>query len=244
QLKAVLQQKENTWRTETGISAPEISYFKEGIASGPGDVFDEKRISVSQQIDFPLTAGYRLKGIAEEVKAIELEVLAVEKEIKAEVKSYYIEVVYALWLQKSRQNQLNLAQDLYNAVFTKYETGMANGIDLANAELRLEEAKNDLDQSEWILHQARYGLFYAMGRPEDEQLYSITFADTLLAHELEIPQIQTLLTQRDHPRFLAVQHEMKSTDYFLKESKSNILPDLRLNLYKQNFGDGYQFRGF
>ncbi len=244
QLKAVLQQKENTWRTETGISAPEISYFKEGIASGPGDVFDEKRISVSQQIDFPLTAGYRLKGIAEEVKAIELEVLAVEKEIKAEVKSYYIEVVYALWLQKSRQNQLNLAQDLYNAVFTKYETGMANGIDLANAELRLEEAKNDLDQSEWILHQARYGLFYAMGLPEDEQLYSITFADTLLAHELEIPQIQTLLTQRDHPRFLAVQHEMKSTDYFLKESKSNILPDLRLNLYKQNFGDGYQFRGF
>src|SRR5680860_736669 len=55
QLWAQLKQKQSVWRTETGISAPEISYFKEGVASGPGDIFDEKRITVSQEIDFPLT---------------------------------------------------------------------------------------------------------------------------------------------------------------------------------------------
>jgi cobalt-zinc-cadmium efflux system outer membrane protein len=246
QVRSVFKQKENVWRTETGISAPEISYFKEGIGSGPGDVFDEKRVTVSQEIDFPLTAAYRLKGISEEVKALEFEVKAIENEIKAEVKSYYIEVLYANYLQKSRQNQLKLAQDLYNAVFTKYETGMANGIDLTNAELRLEEARNDLDQSEWILHKARYGLFFAMGLPEEEQLYSITFSDTLMAAGLEIPQIEALLKQKDHPRFLATQHELQATDFFLKEAKSNFLPDLNLSLYKQNLGngDGYNFKGF
>jgi cobalt-zinc-cadmium efflux system outer membrane protein len=246
QVRSVFKQKENIWRTETGISAPEISYFKEGIGSGPGDVFDEKRVTVSQEIDFPLTAAYRLKGISEEVKALEFEVKAIENEIKAEVKSYYIEVLYANYLQKSRQNQLKLAQDLYNAVFTKYETGMANGIDLTNAELRLEEARNDLDQSEWILHKARYGLFFAMGLPEEEQLYSITFSDTLMAAGLEIPQIEALLKQKDHPRFLATQHELQATDFFLKEAKSNFLPDLNLSLYKQNLGngDGYNFKGF
>jgi cobalt-zinc-cadmium efflux system outer membrane protein len=246
QVRAVFKQKENTWRTKTGISAPEISYFKEGIGSGPGDVFDEKRVTVSQEIDFPLTAAYRLKGISEEVKAMKLEVKAIENEITAEVKSYYIEVLYANYLQQSRQNQLKLAQDLYNAVYTKFETGMANGIDLTNAELRLEEARNDLDQSEWILHKARYGLFSAMGLPEEEQLYSITFSDTLMATNLEIPQIEALLKQKDHPRYLATQHELQATDFFLKEAKSNYLPDLNLSLYKQNFGngDGYNFKGF
>ncbi len=129
-----------------------MSYFKEGIGSGPGDVFDEKRITISQQIDFPLTTAYRIKGLSEEVNAMQLELAAAEREITSEVKSFYIEVLYAISLQKSRQNQLKLTQELYNAVFTKYETGMANGLDLANAELRLDEAKNDFDQSEWILH--------------------------------------------------------------------------------------------
>ena len=45
QLRAQLKQKENLWRMQTGISSPEISYFKEGISSGPGDAFDEKRIT-------------------------------------------------------------------------------------------------------------------------------------------------------------------------------------------------------
>jgi outer membrane protein, heavy metal efflux system len=242
--RAVIKQEENRWRAEAGISPPEVSYFKEGIGSGPGDVFDEKRISVSQGIDFPLTTAYRLKGISGEVKAIRLREEALKNEIRAEVKSYYIEVLYALYLQKSMQNQLELAQELNKAVFTKFETGMATGIDLANAELRLEEAKNDQDQNEWILHRARYGLFYVMGLPEDEQLYSVAFLDTLQTVDIGISQIEALLTKRNHPQFLAVQHEIESADYFLKEAKSNVLPDLRLSLYKQNFGEGFHFRGF
>ena len=40
QLHAQLLQKENMWKTETEISTPEISYFKEGISTGPGDPFE------------------------------------------------------------------------------------------------------------------------------------------------------------------------------------------------------------
>lgn len=244
QLRAQLKQKENEWRIATGISSPEISYFKEGIAEGTGQAFDEKRITISQEIDFPLTISYRLKAISEEVKATELRVRSLERTIKAETKSLYIEVLYALHLQQSRQNQLKLAEELYNAVYTKFETGMANGIDLTNARLRLDEAKNDLDQSEWILHQARYGLFYSIGLPTEDQKYSITFTDTLVASDIEISQILSLAAQENHPDFQASQHELNAAGYYLKETKSNILPDLRFNLYKQNFGAGYNFTGF
>ena len=244
QMYMQLQQKENVWRTETGVSAPEISYFKEGISSGPGDPFDEQRFTISQEFDFPLTTVYRMKAISEEVKALQLQIKSREKEIKAEVKSYYVEVLYALHLQSSRQHQMELAQELYNAVYTKFETGMGNGIDLANAELQLEQAKNELDQTEWVLHRARYGLFYAMGLPVENQKYSIQFSDTLRANDIEISQIMTLAVQENQPDFLATEHQLQASDYSLKEARSNILPDIRLNLYTQDYGTGYDYKGF
>lgn len=244
QLHSQLHQKENLWRTQTGISAPEISYFKEGISSGPGDPFAEQRYTISQEFDFPLTTAYRLKALSQELEALQYQVKARESEIKAEVKSHYVEVVYALHLQKSRQNQLDLAQELYNAVYTKFEMGMGNGIDLANAELRLDQAKNDVDQTEWILHQARYGLFFTMGLPPDDQKYSIQFSDTLHATDIEISQIMTLEVQEKQPQFKATENELLATEYYLKEARSNLLPDIRLNLYTQDYGTGFDFRGF
>jgi len=182
--------------------------------------------------------------MSEQLKALGFELRAREREIKVEVKSKYVEVLYALRLRQSRENQLKLAQDLYNAVYTRFETGMGNGIDLINAELKLDEARNDLDQSEWILHQARYGLFYAMGLPAEEQKYSIRFTDTLSAKDIEITQIFALAVQEEQPDFKASQHELNASRFFIQEAKSNYLPDMSLSLYKQNYGSGYHFNGF
>ncbi|WP_297088983.1 TolC family protein [uncultured Draconibacterium sp.] len=244
QLRARLLQKENEWRINTGIAAPEISYFKEGISDDPTAPFAEKRVAITQEIDFPLTAVYRVKALKQEVQAQENVIRAKEKEVSARVKGKYIEVIYALYLQRSRQNQLNLAQNLYNAVYTKFETGMGNGIDLANAEIQLDEARNDLDQSEWILHQARYGLFNLIGLAIEEQKYSISFADTLYATDIDISQIQALAVQEEQPAYQASVNLLNASDFYLKEAKSNILPDVRFCLYKQDYGTGYDFNGF
>ena len=241
---AVLEQKRNTWRQETGISDPEFSYFKEGISSGPGDIFDERRLTVSQSVDFPVTIAYRLKGIREEVNALKMEIEAREKWVKAEVKSHYVEVIYALRLQKSRENQVQILTDLHKAVSTKMELGMANGIDLTSVELQLQEARNDLDQAEWILHKARYSLFYAMGLPVEQQTYDITFSDSLSVSEVEVDQILALSLLEAQPEFKSARHELQAAQLYLKEAKSNILPDLRLNLYRQDFGQGYDYTGF
>ncbi len=244
QMRSVLKQEEQSWRTETGIGSPEISYFREGIQKGPEDLFDEQRIAISQEIDFPLTTMYRLKAVKQSVLSLEFRVQALERQIKTEVKSNYIEVIYALYLQESRQRQMEIATDLYNAVYTRYEIGMATGVDLTNAELQMEQAKNDLDESEWILHKARYALFYTMGLPEEEQLYTIEFSDTLRAENIEISQIQSLQLKEEQPEYRSVEHELSAAQYTLREAKSNMLPDIRLSLYKQDFGEGYNYRGF
>jgi cobalt-zinc-cadmium efflux system outer membrane protein len=245
QLKAQLNQQQEVWRTETGISPPQISYFREGIQTTlPEDIFDEQRITVSQEIDFPLTTLYRLRALKQEVYALEYRITALEREIKSEVKMKYIDVLYALYLQKSKQEQLKIADELYNAVFAKAETGMATGVDLVNAELQREQARNALDESEWTLHEARYGLFYAMGLPAEEQKYSIVFSDTLRTNDIGITQIQSLDLQEEQPEYLAVEHELTAADFYLKEAKSNILPDIGLSLYKQDYGDGFKYKGF
>ena len=110
--------------------------------------------------------------------------------------------------------------------------------------MQLQEARNDLDQAEWILHKARYSLFYSMGLPVEQQRYDITFSDSLSVSEVEVDQILALSLLEAQPEFKSAWHELQAAHLYLKEAKSNILPDLRFNLYRQDYGQGYDFTGF
>jgi cobalt-zinc-cadmium efflux system outer membrane protein len=244
QMRAQLNQKKEAWRTQTGIAAPEISYLKEGIDNKAADPFQEQRITVSQSLDFPLTATYRLKALKEEQKALEFSIKEEERIVKAGVKSRYIDVIYALYLQRLREQQLKLSTELYNAVYTQFETGMGNGMDLTKAELQVAEANNDIDDARRQLHQARYSLFYLMGLPPENQKYTIEFMDTLRSNDVEISQITALSVLTDQPSYQSTVKLLDASGYYLKEAKSNILPDIRFNLYKQDYGTGFNYNGF
>ncbi|MBV5313504.1 MAG: TolC family protein [Prolixibacteraceae bacterium] len=244
QMRSQLNQKKEEWRIQTGISSPEISYMKEGINNKAADPFQEQRLSISQSIDFPLTTSYRLKALKEEEKAMEFSIHQEERKVKAGVKSRYIEVTYALHLQKLRDQQLKLATELYNAVYTQFETGMGNGMDLTKAELQVAESNNDIDAARSQLHQARYSLFMLMGLPPENQKYTIEFMDTLQSKDVAISQITALSVLTEQPSYKSSERELEASNYFLKEAKSNILPDIRFNLYKQDYGTGYNFNGF
>ena len=243
QMRARLNQKREEWRNQTGIAAPEVSFMKEGMNNKGADPFQEQRITVSQTVDFPLTTSYRLKAIGEECKANELSILAQERSVKVQVKTKYIEVMFALHLQKLRDQQLKLATDLYNAVYTQFETGMGNGMDLTKAELQVAEANNDIDDAHRQLHLARYGLFNLMGLPTADQKYTIQFVDTLKSTDVDISQIQALAVLTDQPLYKSTVREMEASRFSLKEARSNMLPDIRFNLYKQDYGTGYNFNG-
>ena len=244
QMRAQLDQKKQEWRTQTGIESPEISYMKEGIDNKAADPFQEQRITISQSVDFPLTTSYRLKALKEEEKAMEFSIQEEERKVKVSVKSRYVEVMYALHLQKLRDQQLKLATEMYNAVYTRFETGMGNGMDLTKAELQVAEANNDIDDARSQLHQARYSLFKLMGLPPENQKYTIEFSDTLQSNDVEISQIVALSVLTDQPVYKSSERELAASGYFLKEARSNILPDIRFNLYKQDYGTGYNYKGF
>ena len=244
QMRAVLQQKENEWRTLMGIEAPEISYFEEGMNGNDTKPFEERRLTVSQTIDFPLTTGYRLKANEKEKEALSYKIKAAENEVKAIVKQYYIEVLYALYYQRLSEQQHQLAEELYKATYSRFETGMGNGMDLTKAELQHAEAQNQLDDAEQTLHKARYSLFNVMGLPADQQKYSIQFMDSIQTTDIDIKQIQALAQLQEQPLYLSALKEYEAEQNKVKEARSNILPDIRFNLYKQNYGDGFNYNGF
>lgn len=244
QMRAQLNQKKEEWRTQSGIAAPELMYMKEGIDHKAGQPFQEKRLTVSQSVDFPLTTAYRLKAIQQEQRAMEFNIQSEERKVTADVKAKYVEVMYTLHLQKLRDQQLKLATEMYNAVYTQFETGMATGIDLTKAELQVAESNNDIDDARRQLHQARYSLFNLMGLPPENQKYTIQFMDTLRSNDVQISQITALAVLTDQPAYKSSERELDASKYFLKEAKSNILPDIRFNLYKQDYGTGYNFNGF
>ena len=244
QMRSQLNQKMAEWRTQTGISAPEFSYLKEGINNKAADPFQEQRMTVSQSIDFPLTTVYRIKGLREEEKGMEFSIQEEERKVKAGVKSRYVEVIYAIHLQRLRDQQLKLATELYNAVYTQFETGIGNGMDLTKAELQVAESNNDIDDARRQLHQARYSLFNLMGLPPENQKYTIEFMDTLKSEDVAISQITALSVLTEQPSYQSSAKELEASAYFLKEARSNILPDIRFNLYKQDYGTGYNFNGF
>jgi cobalt-zinc-cadmium efflux system outer membrane protein len=244
QMRSQLDQKKAEWRTQTGISAPEISYMKEGIDPKASQPFQEKRWTVSQSVDFPLTTSYRLKAIKQEQQAMEFGIQEEERKVKADVKTRYVEVMYALHLQRLRDQQLKLATELYNAVFTQFETGMGNGMDLTKAELQVAEANNDIDDARRELHLARYSLFNLMGLLPENQKYTIEFMDTLRSNDVEISQVTALSVLTDQPSYKSSLKELDAANYFLKEARSNILPDIRFNLYKQDYGTGFNYNGF
>ncbi|MGQ8335624.1 TolC family protein [Sunxiuqinia sp. A32] len=244
QARAILKQKENEWRTLIGIEAPEVSYFEEGVNNKAAKPFEERRWTISQSVDFPLTSHYRVKASKQAFESFQYQVVAMENEIKVMVKSRYIEVLYALYLQELGKQQQKLAEDLYNAVYTRFETGVGNGMDLANAELLVAQAKNDLSDAERLLHQARYSLFYLMGLEKSEISYQIQFSDSLQTNDIGIRQIETLAVLEEQPTYLAALYEQQAAINQVKEAKSNILPDISFSLYRQNYGDGFDYNGF
>jgi len=244
QSRAMMEMKRNEWRTLTGIEAPEISYFEEGKSSSAVKPFEERRWTISQTIDFPLTTIYRMKAIKQEAQALDYQIQTQQNEVRAEVKSRYIDVLYALHLQDLGKKQKELADELYKAAYTKFETGMGNGIDLTKAELQVAEAENFQSEAERMLHLGRYSLFRLMGLEIADINYGIQFADTLSNKEVVVSQITALSLLREQPEYLAAVATYEASESKIKEARSNILPDIRFNLYKQNYGDGFKYNGF
>ena len=244
QLRQLIAAKEASWWSAFGISDPKISYFKEGIDRTSGEGFTEQSWSVEQSLDFPLTSYYRLKKISMEEQSLRSKLLAACLALKAEIKSAYTELAYALELIHLREEQLRIAEDLRNASITRVEAGESSELDLMKADILLAESQNEVEEANRIFHSARYTLFKTIGLDPEDQTYNIAFPDTLEFVNIDIDQETVTSTIGNQPESFSAAQLSQSAGYQLDEAWSTFLPQLDFSYYRQNYGDAYNNYGY
>ena len=248
QLKEIIKAQSVNRLSAIGLYSPEIYFFKEGIpeknvnASVPG--FVEQRWGITQNLIFPLTSIYKYQSESHLLDALKERLAAQKTVLKEDVKKKYTNIALAIKMVQLSVLQVNLAQQVRDAVMTRYEVGESGQIDLLKAEIQLSEANNDLDDANRLLHDARYSLFFLMGLDPDKQSYDIEFSDTLRYFEYDLNQgaiLQTLTQQHEYRGMNMAYIAAKSA---LKEARSTYLPKIGVSYYKQNYIDGFHFHGY
>jgi len=224
-----------------GLRSPEVYYYKEGIND---DLFSEQTWGISQTIAFPLTSYYQRKKAAADIDIAEMRVNAIENDVRAAVKMAYAELAYAIKNVELTVREVELAEELRQTAEARLEAGESTELDLIQAEIQLTQSQNSLMEAERVKNDARYALFRIIGLNPDEQMYGITYPDTLAFVDIDISQNQVMSQITEHPEFQLSELTVKSSEREILAAKSRLLPDIRFDYYRQDFGNGYEFNGF
>lgn len=224
-----------------GLRSPEVYYYKEGIND---DLFSEQTWGVSQTLAFPLTSYYQRKKASADIEVAEMRVNAIENNVRAAVKLAYAELAYAIKQVELTEKEVELAEELRQTAEARLEAGESTELDLIQAEIQLTQSQNSLMEAERAKNDARYALFRVIGLNPDEQMYGITYPDTLAFINVDISQAQVMRQITDHPEFQLSELAIESTEREIRAAKSRLMPDIRFNYYRQDFGNGYDFNGF
>lgn len=244
QLRQQLRARRATRGAALGIENPRLSYFREGIPDGQTSSFSERRLAISQRLDFPLTGILRRSRLGLEASELEAQVEATRLQVVAGVKRAYTKLAYFLEVQHLGGEQLRLAEELHNAAATRVEVGEASDLDLMRAEMQLAEARNSLAAAQRDLHGARYELFAIIGLDPASQSYTIQFPDTLVYFDVTIDQDRALHQLERHPEMIGAARALAAANAGVREAWSQLLPALDFSYYRQDFGGGFDYHGF
>jgi len=244
QVNERINQKDGQWWSSFGLSSPTVSYFKEGIDKNSSPNFAEQRWSVEQSIDFPLKTVFRLNRVSNEKAALLNKLEAEKLNVIANVKSRYTDILYAKDLMKLAGDQIRITTQLKNAVTTRVQVGEASELELMRADIRLSEAKNDLNDAERMFQKSRYELFNVIGLDPEDQKYEIRFVDSLKYFNVSIDQEDAVTRLEQQPEYRSITNSLDASGNKISGAWSSFLPDLSFSYYKQDYGTGYDYYGY
>lgn len=241
QTRELLNQKKAEQKLIYGLNNPTFNYAKEGVQ---GTAFTEQRWVISQTLDFPTTIINRNSRVNEEYAALEASFEAAKLSLKAQVKSAYTRLAYALEIVHLRDEQVRLAKEIESLSLERNRVGETSKMDVLQAQLQLSQASNNYGDAINALQNARYNLFNTIGLSSMDQSYGIEFPDTLAYVPVEFDQEAVLIAINRHPLIRQDQFNIKAAESGLKVSQSRYLPSILGSYFWQDFGNGYDFTGF
>ncbi|MEZ4699282.1 MAG: TolC family protein [Rhodothermales bacterium] len=242
-LRAEIDAKSGERLASYGVHAPQVSYAREGIPTGGGD-YNEQRWVVAQSIDFPLETYYRLKRVGTESGALSLGLEAARRDLRSRVKTAYTEVLYAQELLHLGLQGVELGESLKDAVAAQVAVGAAAELDEMKIDLQLSEARSTLEERLRLYEDARYSLYQVIGIDPGQQVYGVVFPDTMAYLDVEISQEDVIALLPGQPELVSADETVRAARILIQEKRSAALPQLHINYWPQDFGNGYRYRAF
>ncbi|GAB1442610.1 hypothetical protein MASR2M39_14460 [Ignavibacteriales bacterium] len=243
-LKAEISKKKSELQSNSGLSDPVISYGREGIGNSSFSSYDEQRIGITQEIEFPTKTTYLDKTILNGIESLELEYKNKSLQLREEIKKLYSQLQYGLEMLHLAENEFQISQQLLEAVELKFTSGEATKTELLKARIQADEARNSISEATNNMHRSRYSLFNVIGLETSQQKYSIKFPDTLYYEAVEISQDDILSTFVSMPGVLAKMKLIESAKNYKDYAGSSYYPDLSFSLFGQDMGSGFKSFGF
>lgn len=224
------------------LADPALSVEWEGVPTGAGlGQYDERRISITQEIEFPINMLWRNRLAGQEVKISKLRYKAGRLEIRAQVIGAYFGYLAAREALSLGRERLDLAQQFADKVDVRREVGEAPAIEVVRAGIELAGAKNDMQNAQSALQATRARLNTTLGRAPDA---GIIVADSLAYQSLDL-SLSEIKNQAlsDHPQLRAVNAQVGAASHAHKLGWGALLPKIEISGFRQNIGGNPDFYG-
>ncbi|MFP4629738.1 MAG: TolC family protein [Desulfohalobiaceae bacterium] len=138
-----------------------------------GDEKDEWQASV--RVSYPLFTGGERKAKLEQARSRQrrssFSLARLEREIKTQVRSAYLDIQTREQVVEHLKEEVQAASSNYQQVLAQYEQGMANSVDLVDAQAAFNEAESRLAQARFGLDLDQLRLLLALGTLERDLVH-------------------------------------------------------------------------
>ena len=221
-----------------GIDAPTVSYAREGI---DGDGFAEQRFVFSQGVASPVATYYGLRRIDTEADALRLDLAARRSLLRMGVEKAFVDVMYAERLIGLRAEALDLARQFVEAARLREEMGESAGLETMRAEIALAEAEAALVEAEQVRAQARVTVAAAtaLGAAVD-----VETPGPLAFRSVDVTRDAVFDVVPSMPELRSAHESVAAADLGVREARGALFPGFAVEVFPQDFGDGFNTVGF
>ncbi len=241
--KEYVAEKGRAWTT-WWLTDPSLSLDWEGIPSGSGlEQFDEKRVTLRQEIEFPTNIFWRNRLAAREVDAARWRLEQGKLNVRAAVIEAYYQHLAANQTLTLARERVTLAQNFYDKVRIRRQVGEAPAIEMVRANVELARAQNDLRGAESRARAAMARLNTVLGRTADTKL---TATDSLSYRRLDGSiTLESIRAQAlaAHPVLREAGALVSAAGQLRKLAWGSLLPAIEVSGFRQNIGGNPDFYG-
>lgn len=238
EVDAVKSRGITTWWPES----PKLSIEWEGVPAGAGlGAYEERRLTFSQELEFPLNIYWRSRLAAQNLEAAQMHYaqrLAVTREEVILAYTHYLASRDRLTLAAKR---VQLAAEFLQKAQIRRQAGEAPAVEVARAQVELGQAENIRFRTESEYSAAQAALNIVLGRDPGQ---NITAMDTLVYRRYEVaPDYLNPPEISEHPLLGESTARVKMAGQLHKLAWGGLLPSINLSAFRQNIGGDPDFYG-